>query len=289
LFEGDRYVNTIYIDILFLVNLIINTIIILGEAFLLKLPSKPHRILLGASVGALYSCISFLTNPVIASSMGIKTLCAAIIMFFCFGRCRPFALAKRILVFFALTVALGLGMLFALYFTKLGIRLGGVIKNGVFYFDIPAYFLIICSVVSYFILRLVHRLFKKVNSRCLCAVKLIRHGKTVNLTALVDTGNMLADPFSRKKVLIAEAKKLSPLFDNEIIDIASVGFDDTPLPEGFRIIPFSSIGKKSGLLAAFVPDCVVVENSKKDNIIIAIFNGKLSGSGDYNALIGPDI
>ena len=61
------------------------------------------------------------------------------------------------------------------------------------------------------------------------------------------------------------------------------------MPEGFRLIPYNSIGKKDGLLVAFVPDLVEIDSKKANNIITAVFDGVLSSSGDYNALIGPNM
>ncbi|MDF2593058.1 MAG: spoIIGA, partial [Clostridia bacterium] len=61
----------------------------------------------------------------------------------------------------------------------------------------------------------------------------------------------------------------------------------------FRVIPFKSLGKENGMLLGFKPDEVqLMENNKLQsikNIIIGIYNKKLSNSGEYNALIHPDI
>ncbi len=278
-------INTIYIDILFLVNLAINTGIIMCTGYIMKLPRHALRILAAAAEGAAYSCLMFVCNLSAITSMAIRLCFAALMIVTAYGICSVRAILKRTAVFVLLTVAQGVAMLALLYFTKAGIRLGGVIKNGVFYFNIPAGYMVICSLGAYILIYLAEKLFKKTTARSFAKIKLRHLGKTVELKALIDTGNMLRDPLSGKKVLIAEAQKLTPLFEFDLKGISPVEPDG--LPKGFRLIPFSSIGKESGLLAAFVPDVIEVENSEQKDIITAVFDGTLSHSGDYDALIGP--
>ena len=279
--------NTIYIDILFLVNLAINTSLIMGVGYLLKLPCKTLKILLAASLGSVYSCLIFFGNFSALSSVLVKLGFAALIMLLSFGLCPVRAVIKRTCLFMLLTAVYGIVILGVMYFTDLGLHLGGVIRNGVFYFSVPTHYILLCSGAIYGALHFTEKFFKKATLRSFSRIKLARLGKTVELTALVDTGNMLKDPLTGRKVIIAEAKKLSPLFGFDIESLLSENFRPDSLPEGFRVIPFSSIGKKNGLLAAFVPDTVEIDSEKKDNIITAIFDGTLSKSGDYNALMGP--
>ncbi len=282
-------ITTIYIDVLFLVNLSINTSLILCLGYILRLPLKAVRILLGAIVGAVYSCLAFTGDFDNLASLAIRVLFAVLIVITAFGISGIISVIKRTVLFVALTVAMGVVMLAVLYFSRLGIRLGGVIKNGVFYFDIPTHYMLLCSLASYVVILALEKLFKRSAKRSYSRIKLYRLGKTVELTALVDTGNMLCDPFTGRKVIIAEAKILSPLFSFDIDTILTDNPCGDNLPEGFRLIPYSSIGKKDGLLAAFVPDAVEIDHKKADNVITAVFDGVLSGSGDYNALIGPNV
>lgn len=278
-------INAIYIDVLFLINFIINICIIVCTGSVLRLPCRHMRVCAAAAVGALYSCLIFIGDFGALTSAAMRIAFALLIVMTAFGICKLRQLIKRSLVFFGLTVALGICTLALLYFTNMGIRLGGVVKNGVFYFNIPIWFMLISCAVSYIAIILLQKIFKKSAARSYARITLNHLGKTVELKALVDTGNMLSDPFTGRKVLIAEAGAVSPLFDFDTEKTFNEGFEN--LPEGFRLIPFSSIGKENGLLAAFVPDKISVENAVKNNIITAVFTGSLSQNGDYNALIGP--
>ena len=110
----------------------------------------------------------------------------------------------------------------------------------------------------------------------------------MDLKALVDTGNMLKDPFSGKTVMIAETGVLSPLFDFDVNQILKNLTPETSLPPGFRLIPFSSIGRQNGLLVAFVPEKTIINNLEQKNIVTALHPGFLSKSREYNALLNPE-
>ena len=287
--KGDGFISTIYIDVLFFINLAINFSLLMCMRCILKLPLKSFRLLLGGCTGALYSCLVYTVNLPFMSSAIMRLAFAVAIVGVSFGFSGTASLVKRTFLFIALTIAMGVAMLGLLYFTNMGIRLGGVIKNGVFYFNIPLKYMVFCSVGAYILVYCLEKVFKKASYRSFSRVKIYRYGKAVELTALIDTGNMLCDPLSGRKVLIAEAEMLSPLFAFCIEDILKEGFKPEVLPEGFRLIPYNSIGKKDGLLVAFVPDLVEIDSKKANNIITAVFDGVLSSSGDYNALIGPNM
>lgn len=282
-------INTVYIDILFFVNFAINISLILCTGCITKRKTANLRLLASSAIGALYSCFIFIFNIDAIFSLGMRIAVACLMMVTAFGRCRIFPFVKLVISFLGTTLALGMLMLSMLYFSPIGIRLGGVIKNGVFYFHIPLRYMFVCTALVYALIYVFEKLIKRTSLRSFASVTIMHLGKIVELRALVDTGNMLKDPISGRKVLIAEADKLSPLFDFDMKNVLSDDALPSELPVGFRLIPFSSIGKKNGMMMGFVPDAVTVESTLQNDIITAVFNGTLSHSGDYDALIAPDI
>ena len=59
------------------------------------------------------------------------------------------------------------------------------------------------------------------------------------------------------------------------------------------IIPFSSIGKNSGIILGFRPDCIKIytEDGEKirKKVIIGIYNNKIAKNGLYSGLIGLNL
>jgi stage II sporulation protein GA (sporulation sigma-E factor processing peptidase) len=129
-------------------------------------------------------------------------------------------------------------------------------------------------------------------------------GKELKVTGLVDTGNQLVDPLTGSPVVIVEygiLKRYLPSELQKIID-KSGEVDLSKLTEiipedgsrfFFRLIPFTTIGKRHGMLIGFRPDEIIVltgdECLHKKNVVIGIYNRRLSSRGTYHALLHPDL
>lgn len=119
-------------------------------------------------------------------------------------------------------------------------------------------------------------------------------GKELKVTGLVDTGNQLVDPLTGSPVVIVEygiLKRYLPSELQKIID-KSGEVDLSKLTEiipedgsrfFFRLIPFTTIGKRHGMLIGFRPDEIIVltgdECLHKKNVVIGIYNRRLSSRG----------
>ncbi|MBO6015725.1 MAG: sigma-E processing peptidase SpoIIGA, partial [Lachnospiraceae bacterium] len=109
------------------------------------------------------------------------------------------------------------------------------------------------------------------------------NGKRFCCNALVDTGNSLCDPISRRPVLILERSVLK-------------AYEVTIRPEQYRVIPYHSLGRENGMLEGFVAGLVCVldetengriQRMKRSNVVIGIYEGTLSGDGAYQMILHP--
>lgn len=129
-------------------------------------------------------------------------------------------------------------------------------------------------------------------------------GNTVNLMALVDTGNKLRDPLTKQPVIIVEHQAITNLFSQETallfkqievgnIDIISQEVANSELAVRLRIIPFNTIGKENGMLIGFRPDAISLKDENSvysvKKAIIAVHQQRLDPEGNYQALIPPEI
>lgn len=131
----------------------------------------------------------------------------------------------------------------------------------------------------------------------------IHFGPTViRVIGLIDTGNHLTDPLTGVPVIVLEQDLLTQLLPTELagrIHQLEVG-DKQALTEllatsqwssRFRVIPFTSLGKKNGMLVGFRPDRITLEISGQSvpasEAIVAICNHQLDSAGEYQALIPP--
>lgn len=85
---------------------------------------------------------------------------------------------------------------------------------------------------------------KRRNVQCFCQVEIVHGGRTVKLPALYDTGNHLMDPYRKEPVHIV-AKEIYEML-----------CQDAEIPT--RLIPFSSVGCRHGMLSAFTVERICI-------------------------------
>ena len=112
---------------------------------------------------------------------------------------------------------------------------------------------------------------------------------------MVDSGNLLKEAISNLPVVIVEKSILTGLVDSFILEnveniLCGKWLEETnprAYDYNFRIIPFSSLGNKNGLLLGFKPDFIKVfteDEVLEKEVIIGIYEETLSG--EYSAIIG---
>lgn len=132
----------------------------------------------------------------------------------------------------------------------------------------------------------------------LCSIKIVIDKKETYIKAIIDTGNFLKDPISRLPVVVVQKNSLKDLIPQYILDNLEkiISGDNINLGEyisKIRIIPFTSLGKENGILLGIKADKILIDREEKimviDDVIVAIYNGILSKTGKYQALIGLEL
>ncbi len=121
-------------------------------------------------------------------------------------------------------------------------------------------------------------------SRLFVPVELQYRQKTVKLTALRDTGNLLRDPVSGKPVMIVGAdiaKELTGLTGKQLLKPVDV---IGAIP-GLRLIPYKTVGESGKMLLALqIPNTKI--GGRYGSSIVAFAPENLDENGKYQALIG---
>ncbi|ABI68154.1 sigma-E processing peptidase SpoIIGA [Syntrophomonas wolfei] len=118
----------------------------------------------------------------------------------------------------------------------------------------------------------------------------------------LDTGNNLRDPITNRPVIVAEYQFLKSCLPEDLREVLEIKQDENTMLDALggcswanrlRLIPFSSIGKKNGILLGVRADEIVVNNGSKDvfhqNMVVGIYREKLSSQGEYQFLIPAEI
>lgn len=120
-------------------------------------------------------------------------------------------------------------------------------------------------------------------------VSITHQGKTVELTALLDTGNTLTDPVSGKSVLVVDrdvAWELLGLHEKELTNPVET-MRKLAIP-GMRLIPYHAVGQTSGLLLGQSVDQIKINGQISHHILA--FAPQTFGQGHhFQALAGGAI
>ncbi len=273
---------SVYLDLVFALNFGVNYLLLRATARLGAAAIRNRRLLLSSLVGALYAILVWLPHCGWLKLIPCKLLCAGLMLLAAFGPHR--ATLRLAAVFGAITLVL-CGAVYGVALLQNGtVRYR---ENALFY---PVSFftlLLTAAAVSLACRLLLPRLTHAPDS--LVPVTLCRNGRTVQLTALRDSGNTLCDPISGAQVLTVYWQAAKRLFPTEL----SLTAEDFAAPaalalrlqaEAPRLIPYRAVGIRSGLLLA-LPCKITIEKETKLGLV-AFSPTPVSDGGAYDALTG---
>lgn len=237
-----------YVDILVILNTLVNYFILLAIRKITHSYTKRWRIALGAFVGGLSSLLLFLEHLNIIMTL-LKILSGVLMIAVTFEIKSIKQFVKKLFFLFAITFLFG-GVTYAIYiFFDKDIL---IYSNGIIYFDVDMTFLVICSVISYFVITLITKYTDKKSSKNKeYYITIENNGKGVSCTGLMDTGNNLREPFSDYPVIIVDKSIFNQLYTSETT----------------RIIPVSTVNGES-IIKAFKPQNVIIGDFVTDKVYI---------------------
>lgn len=215
----------LYVDSLFLMNFVMNLyILMLVDRSTLR-TATPGRLLAGAAIGAGgYLLPFFIGGPLpVKLLLGAVAALGMLLISFSIKGFRNFMrLVEKTLLF---SFCIGGGMLFLFRIPGLT----GGIRTGTFA-------ILASGGILFLFLKRFSREPKPEN--CMCRATLIRDGARVTVAALIDSGNSLTEPISGKAVSVVDEKVFRSLWGNG--------------GQGYRAIPYHSIGKSRGILEGYL-------------------------------------
>ena len=281
----------IYADILFLLNALIDYLLLLVSARTAGAPLRRGRFLLGAVVGGIYAVAIFLPGFSFLNDTLYKFGFALLMLLIAYGTTRM--LLKQTLIFFAITWALGGGVMALAMMDGAHMTLGRSVV-----YSIPDIKIILLSASAcYAAFTLIFpRLFRHTAAGGeLNPVTFELMGRTLQLTALRDTGNTLSDPATGSSVPVAEGAALYSLFPSETRPLRDDLNDPvqgiTRLNCGawrgrFFLLPYRAVGVERGFLLAVKMDRILVDHKEQQGKLVALSPTPVSDGGGYCVLMG---
>ncbi|MGB9791009.1 MAG: sigma-E processing peptidase SpoIIGA [Thermacetogeniaceae bacterium] len=291
----------IYVDILFIINFIMDYVVLWATAKFSQIRCVPWRLATASFTGSLYSIVVLLPECGFMAAFWIKLLVSVLMVVLAFVPLSLKKLGRVLLYFYLITFAMG-GTVFGLIYLFSSIS----IDSGLNYVPITYLWL----VWGFLIILLAGKwgipyLRKSFLGDLLKVPLIIKFfGHELKVTGLVDTGNQLVDPLTGDPVVIVEQEIVAPylpprikeaLADSGELELAKLvnSFSEEEKILPFRLIPFTTIGKHHGMLIGFKPEEVKIiagdQEIRNTNVVICLYNRRLSPRGGYRALIHPDL
>ncbi len=265
----------VYADILMLVNFTVDYFLLrLTSRFLHKKP-RLWRTLVGAAAGGVFSLYIFLPQSNFFVQIIVQIFMCAALCAIAFGFGNMKAFFRSAAVLFAVNFAYSGAMIAVWLIFK---PYGMIINNSVVYFNVSPLFLILFSVIGYFIVLLLRKVLKNTFSQNIyCDVTINCKNRSLKLCGIVDSGNSLTDVFGLSQIFITEQSVVDEILCEEKAN-----------PTRFRKIPCSTVAGERLLDGYRIDEVQILYNNQKHtfkNSVLAVSNTALD---DCKIIVNPD-
>lgn len=249
----------IYVDVVLILNLLIDLILILSVSLILRRQTNFKKIIKGALLGSTSIFVLLLNLPSLIIILS-KILTAFLIVIVVFGYKDLRYTLKNVFYLYTSSIVLG-GTLY-----MLELQLCYQNEGLLFYHNNLSLnfivLLILSPIIIYFYIKQAKEL-KDNYSKYYNIDIYLKDGSIKELTAFLDTGNKLVDPYFKRPIILVNKSKIN--FD----------YNDTNI----LIVPYYSLNNH-GLLKCIVPDKVYIDKvGIKTNFLIGISEDEIKMDG----------
>lgn len=208
---------TIYVDVVLIENIIMNSIILYATGIVIKTKIKITRILISSSLGAIYSIITYVSVLEIYSNIILKFILSIIIVYIAYNPQNIRQLGKNIIIFYLVSFVFG-GAAFALIYIIKPQEI--LMKNGLFLGTYPLKSVMLAAIISFVIIIITFKIVKtKISKKDMfCEIVVGINKQEIQTKAMIDTGNLLKEPITNTPVIILEHTLLYEYIPKEILN-----------------------------------------------------------------------
>lgn len=296
---------TIYLDAVWLLNLLLDMMLLMLTQALAKDGTRKIRIVFGAFIASLLVPLSIYYPDTFFNTVAGKLL-YSIIIIMCSFRIRSLhRMMKLLLLFYFTTFAIGGGLL-AIHFllqNPIGMSSGGILTfNSGFGDPVSWLFIVIGFPIIWLFTKA--RMDKHVEAKIrydqLCPVNIQIDSKSFSTTGYIDSGNQLMDPVSKKPVIICDEYFLKKWFTEDDWKAlyqahSELNFEKLPArwENRINIIPYQGVEGNRTFMMGIKPDSLTFyyESQKitTRKVLIGIQFSELTKDQSYHCLLHPKI
>lgn len=270
---------TVYVDVLFLVNWVMDYVLLWAVCAVMGLQRKKVRLGLAAALGAGWVCVIAVFSLPYLIKEGVTWLGISSLMIWI--ACRPRKLSdflNRICVLYLVAFLAGGGLNLIYFHTSAGVYLKQVVL-GIQRVNSSGVGVILGSIAMILtVTKMLDTMEKQKKRRKNRYVAELYFGeRRVLVDGFIDTGNRLKEPITGKIVHILQE------------DVAASLMSAENKPMSF-LVPYHAVGTESGLLTAIRIDRMelVAEDESRTVImrpLFGLYQGKLSSNDEYQLIL----
>lgn len=263
--------ESVYVDLFFLINFSMDFLCFFLTARLLHRRPSPLRMLAASAVGGLYADLALFFVAGRLLSLTIDVGVCALMCLIAFGERKKLkSLLLYVPVYTAISMALGgiMTALFTLFNRASFLDTESAEGDGI---SVWTFFLL--ALISGVLTLLGGRFFRKNTAQTRASVSVSFGGKTVHLSALTDSGNLLREPLSGKPCIVADVGAMESILPKEIIfavknDPTSIEKIAPRYAKSLRMIPTNTATGR-GILLGLRAEKITVDCGKGEKTVDA--------------------
>lgn len=295
---------TIYLDVIWALNFLFDTLLLYLTAIFLKRSVPKWRLILGGFIGSLIILLSVTPLNAYSANPIIKMIVSALMILSAFGYHRFRFFLKGLMTLYLATFLIGGTLIGLHYFVSFDMNLSSaVMLSSVKGFGDPVSWLFVLlgfPAAWHFSKRNVeHMEMTKIQYDQLVDVTITLSETRLNRRGLIDSGNQLYDPLSKLPVMLISLNGVNSEVPAPILKMAenpdSILYGEESLPKEWesrmRIIPCKVVGQDHQLILAIKPDEIWITKDDKQHLIekalISFSMQQLSADDSFQCIIHP--
>lgn len=294
-----------YLDIIWLLNFLFDSLLLYLTAIILKRDIVLWRILIGGFIGSSIIILSITPYNVTFSHPIMKLVFSVLMVLTVFGYKRFKYFLTGLMIFYLTTFLIGGSLIGIHYFIQFDMNLStSLFLANVKGFGDPISWLFVVlgfPIAWHFSRRNFERIeVTKIQYDELVIVEVELDENRYSLKGLVDSGNQLYDPIAKLPVMFISINQIITELPEELKVIAEdaeaviMGEKslDSKWENKMRIIPYKVMGKDHQLIIAFKPDRLIIKQNDRDvklieKGLVSLTTQQLSSDDTFQCIVHP--
>lgn len=295
---------TIYLDVIWVLNLLFDSLLLYLSAIFLKRKIKLWRVAAGGFIGSLIILFAFTPLNVYTNHPIAKLFCSVLMVLVTFGYKRFSFFIKALMTLYVATFLIGGALIGTHYFIQYDTHLtASVLLTSVKGFGDPVSWLFVLigfPIAWHFARKNMESMeMAKIQYEQIVDVTVTINNDAFHFKGLIDSGNQLYDPISRLPVMFVSIKNETEMFSESIRKIAAdpepfiMGGDGLPeeWQNRLRIVPCRVVGQEHQLIVTIKPDSILIEQNGARYLcekgLVSFTTQALSADDAFQCIVHP--